>query len=151
MSTIAYRDGSIAGDTLCCSGWVRSGRVEAKITRGPSGVLAGAVGSATFAEKLLRWARLGRQGDPPKGEDTADRCDRGVVIEADGRITVYEGDGSFTLDAPFFAMGSGRELALGAMAMGASAERAIEVASRLDVYTGSEIQALRHQTEEDGA
>ena len=37
----------------------------------------------------------------------------------------------------FWAVGSGEEYALGAMAMGASAAQAVEVASQFDVYTGS--------------
>lgn len=43
---------------------------------------------------------------------------------------------------PFMAWGSGREYAIGAMSMGANAEKAIEIASRFDVHTGMGVDVV---------
>ena len=46
------------------------------------------------------------------------------------------------MSSPFYAVGSGKLVALGAMGMNAGAVRAVKVASRFDVYTGSEVDWL---------
>lgn len=43
---------------------------------------------------------------------------------------------------PFFAIGSGCQAALAAMHMGASAEKAVQIASLVDPYTGGEIETI---------
>ena len=48
---------------------------------------------------------------------------------------------------PYFAMGSGRDFALGAMAAGASAEEAVRAAIAHDVYSGGEVVTLRIQAD----
>lgn len=45
------------------------------------------------------------------------------------------------MDRPF-AIGSGRDFALAAMDMGASAKEAVEAAAKRDVYTGGTIRTL---------
>lgn len=42
----------------------------------------------------------------------------------------------YLIDAPFWAAGSGADYAVGAMAMGANAREAVEIASQYDVFTG---------------
>ena len=44
--------------------------------------------------------------------------------------------------ADFYAIGSGNELALGAMAAGADARRAVEIAIMLDTSSGGEIHTM---------
>lgn len=53
--------------------------------------------------------------------------------------------------APFFAIGSGAALAVGAMERGATAAEAVEVAIKWDVYCGGEIQILKFSRESDNA
>lgn len=47
------------------------------------------------------------------------------------------------INEDFAAVGSGSEFALGALAMGATAKRAVEIASRFDQATGKGINAVR--------
>lgn len=42
----------------------------------------------------------------------------------------------------YFAIGSGEDYAMGAMAMGATATRAVDVAAMFDAHTGGEILAI---------
>ena len=46
-------------------------------------------------------------------------------------------------DMAFTALGSGFEIALGAMAFGASARQAVELAAQFDVYTGGKITEIQ--------
>jgi ATP-dependent protease HslVU (ClpYQ) peptidase subunit len=46
------------------------------------------------------------------------------------------------VEDPFMAWGSGRDFALGAMAMGATAREAVAVACRFNVYCGNGIDAF---------
>lgn len=69
-----------------------------------------------------------------------------LILQRDGRILkVYE---RLTIvavpdDVPFMALGSGDQLAAGAMAFGASPREAIEIACRYDCYTGGPVQYER--------
>lgn len=64
----------------------------------------------------------------------------GAVLYHDGTIILFEGcDNFYEVEQPIF-MGSGSSYAAGAIYAGASGEEAIEIASRLDPYTGGEIQ-----------
>lgn len=72
-----------------------------------------------------------------------------LALTHDGQLWYYTGDKSFELrpDLPF-AIGSGGDYALGALAMGATAEEAIKVASRYDPYTSNQVQVATLVTEE---
>lgn len=67
----------------------------------------------------------------------------GVLIEADGRVREFEGTGELFVDAPFYAWGSGMPPALAALHMGATAERAVEIAILIDPNSGGATQTLR--------
>jgi 20S proteasome alpha/beta subunit len=144
MTTIAYRDGVIAADTGMTVGGSRLGRIV-KIARNESGALAGAAGSAGYNAKFLDWFRGGAVGDPPEARETERSFDRGVVFHADGVIDIYEPTGVFHATAPYFAFGSGRPEALGALFMGATAEQAVRAAIEHDEATfGEVLTVLRH-------
>lgn len=52
-------------------------------------------------------------------------------------------------DHPFYAVGSGADIAHGALAMGASAKRAVEVAADFDIYTGLPVETRKCKGAED--
>jgi ATP-dependent protease HslVU (ClpYQ) peptidase subunit len=64
-----------------------------------------------------------------------------IGITHEGQVWHYSGNRSFELrpDVPY-AVGSGSPYALGAMAVGATAEEAVLAASRLDLYTNDVLQ-----------
>lgn len=143
MTTIAFRDGTLAADTSPTVGGARGGFIS-KIVRGPSGDLAGAAGTAGYCHKFRRWVAGGEAGAPPEPRDDKDSFDRGVIFRRSGVIDIHEPQGMFTIRAKFFAIGSGRCEALGAMHMGATAKQAVEVAKRVDIYTFGKIETLTH-------
>lgn len=136
MTTIAYRDGVLASDSLVSSGNTRAGEVR-KIAR-HGNLMGGISGPLDAAEKFLRWIESGCEGDCPQLGDGSDA----ILIR--GRKTFYVGPSGTVVPfrAPFAATGSGENLAIGAMAMGASAIEAVKVAIRFDEGSGGRIASL---------
>lgn len=143
MTTIAYRDGVIAADTLACSGNLADLFVAKIAAR--AGVLAGATGTSAMCMAFRDWFRRGMVGDPPSPVNPADKDDgyTGVIFPGANVVLMWNDAGWLKAEAPYYAAGSGREIALGALAVGASAEEAVRAASRHDTHTGGEITVLR--------
>ena len=131
MTTIAYRDGVLAADSASCAGGTWSGSTR-KIGRAPDGSIAALSGTVVDCHAVLRWVEHGMdERKRPVEQDVA-----GLLITADGTVYLVEGNAPpAPITAPFYAAGSGRQIALGAMAAGASAQRAVEIACEWD--TGS--------------
>ncbi len=138
MTTIAYRDGVLAADQLATTPGGLRGAMVVKIRRITGGrvALCGKFGAACA---VADWLAKGREGDIPKHDDN------GVIwIPDEGEATIIEQGCEEPLgEAPFHAWGSGREVAMGAMWMGATAVQAVEAAIALDTGSGGEITVLK--------
>lgn len=100
----------------------------------------GIVGAAGDWDDVLRfWEVL--QGKPLKDAGlTGDSEMEGIEIHPDG-IFLYTASGKrFAIQDQFYAIGSGGPYAIGAMAMGATPEEAVALASRFDPATGGKIE-----------
>ena len=142
MTTIAYRDGVLAVDTAITSdNGVCRGRVS-KLRRTPSGLLFAICGQAGLSDVFSRWLEDG--ADPLQRPTLNDKSDfAALVVFSDSRVAAFsERFVAQFLIADFHAMGSGNELALGAMAMGASAEEAVRVACRFDVWSREPVETM---------
>lgn len=137
MTTIAYRDGVIAADSLVSSGPNRAGHVV-KIARGPDGALGGAAGDMWACVQFLRAVETGTALPAERGSDFD-----ALFVDASGRVH-YVGDKGdpVLVEGEYFALGSGEAAALGAMEMGATAVRAVEVAVKIDKGSGGPIRSL---------
>lgn len=140
MTTIAYRDGCIAGDTLACWGSNRDGFATKVAKLGP--VLAGASGSLSACQAFLDWFRSGMRGDPPAMPDGGATA-FGLIVTPVDDVLVWGPRGWERTRNAAVAMGSGSEFAQGAMEMGATAEQAVRVAMVHDTKTGGDITVLR--------
>jgi hypothetical protein len=141
MTTVAYRDGVLAADTLVVCGNVRTGYIS-KILKTRRGGLVGISGNLEGAAQFLTWVRSGRRGKPPATDDESG-C-RGIVVEPDGSVLFWDGGPAlFPKRGAYFALGSGRDVALGALAMGATADAAVRAAMQIDIYTGGDVEMLR--------
>src|SRR5699024_3263892 len=79
-------------------------------------------------------------GDPPSFDDDSHT----IVLEPSGEVWTFTASGRDSrYDAEFYAIGSGGDFALGAMAFRASAEAAVEVAVRLDIHSGGPVRVER--------
>lgn len=139
MTTIAFRDGVLAADTLVSWSGGRAGSLR-KIVQGPEGALAGACGTASFTWAFLRWFEEGESGAPP--DRNKDDGDEGMIVRPNGVCEVYDCCGRHDLIGPYVATGSGWKFALGAMFVGADAEGAVRAAMQHDVATGGDVVTL---------
>lgn len=142
MTTIAYRDGVLAADTAMCQGGVMMGNTI-KIVRREDGDMAGSAGDASYNFAFAAWFLAGEIGPAPKAEQDDQSFDRGVIFRKSGIMDVFEPRGQFQATAPYFAFGSGKESALGAMFAGADAITAVQAALKFDPHTGGDLTILR--------
>lgn len=139
MTTIAYRDGVLAADTLVCESGRRVGRAT-KIF-GKAGVFGGVAGCLSHMNAFRDWFLGGMTGDPPSMK-TEDGESEAFIVH-DGYVLTLSKMGWDVMRTESHAVGSGGPVALGAMASGASAEEAVKAAISLDVWSGGDITVLR--------
>lgn len=141
MTTIAYRDGMLAADSLATSNGLRDDYC-AKVWRvGP--LMGAACGSRALCLKFQDWVRAGMVGSSPfEGKDDGN----GLLVTPD-HVICFANSGAWPVYADFYALGSGYQLAMGAMEVGASAEEAVLAAIKWDVSSGGDVTVLRLKTE----
>lgn len=111
-----------------------------KVTKSGSGWLAAAAGHACDMVSYLRWVEEGREEDAAVKLENLD----GLLVSPKGEVFLVEANlVPIPIDAPFFAGGSGSEIAIGAMEMGASAEEAVRIAIKHNTSCGGEIQIVK--------
>ncbi len=172
MTTIAYRNGIMAGD----SSFTFNGIVDTlsrKVFRLKSGALLGQAGDNDGRPllDLLEGVRTARQL-PARADILALRINfLGLLVlpSRSARLSGFAGEaargtmfkinsalkppeqwsdandgqdiGIWPIEAPFAAIGSGAELALGAMAQGATAIQAVKIACRFDIHSRPPVHA----------
>ena len=135
MTTIATDGKSMAGDSLTTAG-THAVRHAPKVHRLKDGRIVGACGLTAECLKIVRWLDDG--GDKP---DISDETEA-LVLGLDG--TVCHIDHKFEMleyDVPA-GIGSGSDLAIGAILAGASPEAAVGIACVRDRHSGGDITVL---------
>lgn len=157
MTTIAYRDGVMAGDSCWQANNVQTTSMT-KVLRLSSGALFGAAGDGDIRALLAVLDRI-RSPDrmPPRVDLAALKCDvQAIVAFPRGQISMLsitpggaEGNNLDHYDAQiwpanrgFAAVGTGAELAIGAMAAGKGARQAVGIACKFDVNSRLPVHAL---------
>lgn len=144
MTTIAYKDGWLVSDSRETSGErVDTDRCK-KIYRLPDGSLYAGSGESAIImhlyQELLKAARVKKKVLPNiqlKGINA-------IVVANKKNVNYYEKGIWTSLDYPF-AIGTGSHYALAAMDNGASAEEAVRIACKRDIYSGGRLQKYRVQ------
>lgn len=139
MTTIAYRDGVLAADTLTSSNGVLC--AKAFKIGGRNGILWSATGDAAWGKRFRDWCATGAVGDHPAPPDKG--TGGTIYLPGNDLLVFHEGGIEFRPGLPFWADGSGCDYALGAMQMGATAEQAVAAAMVWDQHTGGEIRTVR--------
>ena len=134
MTTVAWRGEWLAADSRSVGG---SGISKAIKIRRIGNLTIGFCGSLAFAEAVMQWLESG-EGKRPKARSYDDFQaiaigDEGVFLIEDVKLRRVP-----ILDE-FYAVGSGSHYAMGAMAMGATAQEAVKIAARFDENTGGRI------------
>lgn len=139
MTTIAYRDGVLATDSGVQSGSTRVGTTQ-KCFKAKDGSLLAFAGNANLGTDVKEWIETGLKLDR-----VPDTEDRGTIvwIKPDGTIWCIDGGGlPYPVEAPFYAEGSGEDFAYGAMAAGANAMQAVEIAKHFDSNSSGPVQLV---------
>lgn len=138
MTTIVYRDGILASDSQITNGDLRQSSTR-KIFGCDRGI-GGAAGKLVDAHLFNMWIQAGAPDNPPKIDDHA--AD-GIFIHPTGETFLWDGtEQLIELQGPFFAFGSGHQIAVGALAQGASAIEAVHIAIQYDTGSGGAVQTL---------
>ena len=143
MTAIAYRDGIMAADTAVYNGHgARVGHQHKIIV--VEGYLVASCGPAAVQHIISRWIAGGCVGSPDFGSIKTEDIGA-IVVRPDGVVLRFSEDADpiTGLIAPFHAVGSASGLMMGAMAHGATAEKAVLIACDLDAYAGGPVQVER--------
>lgn len=98
--------------------------------------LIGCSGNISESIQFVEWYFHG--GDKPVLEDGFS-----ALVIQNGKVYKYEKQLiPLHLDVPVWAAGSGADYALGAMAAGCSAEKAVEIACRFDIHCGLGVDVM---------
>lgn len=141
MSVIVWDGKSLAADRQWTSGNLT--RTTTKIWR-HGDVIMGGAGTLWHMEAMRDWVLKGLV--PAKFPDLK-VIDNNVphfwVINRSGAVAKFE-DSPYplTCNDPFWAEGSGRDFAYGALAMGADARRAVEITCQYDIMCGGGVDVL---------
>jgi hypothetical protein len=151
MTTVAYRSGVMACDS-CWTHYESVDTLTTKIRRLSSGAIIGQAGDndARFFDKLLDKVKS-PAGLPTYAELAQVRQNfTGLLVFPSGRIfklsttfispenwdeNLDDEIGVWEVSTPFAAIGSGKELAVGAMAAGKAAKDAVAIACRYDIHS----------------
>lgn len=141
MTTIAYKNGELAFDSIVTEGEQTVGHMRKAICT--DRFLAAAAGDSDAVQAFLHWVAkdFDAQYKPKltKSEDFT-----GWTIDAHGRLTEYSWKMTkLRYTALCYSIGSGSQYAIGAMYAGADAFKAVEIAADHDQSTGGEILCYR--------
>ena len=146
MTVIVYRDGVMAADT----GGDVAGAVHRwarKLAKAADGTLYGVGGAASEAHELLAWVDAGCEGDMPKPRDTGDGSNSFIIMRAapSAAVEIIDAHGTerFMPSAAYVVMGAAREVALGALWAGASAEQAVRACLEHSACVHGDVVTIR--------
>lgn len=148
MTVIAYRDGTLAADTLVTTGSDMAGQAL-KIKRLETW-LVGYAGSFGSMQPVLNWITDGadftKPVEYPAGMDTS-----AILIDKDGQGHYVDSESRFVskVTAPYMTIGCGSSGARVAMHLGCSAIEAVEAVIDLDVACGGKVTFLTVEGEGD--
>jgi hypothetical protein len=104
--------------------------------------LVGVVGGVAHGQQLINWIRQGaNRRDYPKWEGN-ENDSANILLCYSTDILYYHCSEPIKIERNFWAIGSGSSLAIGAMAAGANAFRAVEIACEFDTYCGMGIDVI---------
>ena len=142
MTTIAYRNGVKASDSGCYGEQQISFSIQ-KVFRLANGALYGSAGGLDDSEVR---ALLGQHDMSRELLKATGRVVTAILVMPDRRIYLVDvdADGVEIVEAlaEYVAVGNGADCALGAMAVGATAEEAIGAAADHNIWTRLPVQKI---------
>lgn len=146
MTVICWDGQALAADRM--ANYSGAKLTATKVHRLDADRLAAISGSGAHGLALLRWLRNGGNPDDYPRPRDADEHAHLLVINRNGPALNYEGiPEPNVIEDERFAMGAGRDFAMGAMAAGASAREAVEITNALCIYCGLGVDTLTFEGE----
>ncbi len=136
MTTIAYREGILAADSLATDD--ACGLHVCKLIRLPRGDMAGGAGDLNEVILALAWLASGAKGEAPAIASAS------ILFTKAGVPYLAAGGWPGIALKGHAAIGSGAQGALVAMRLGESAEGAVRAVMGIDHCTGGEIDVLAY-------
>ena len=136
MTTIAYCDGVLAGDTRITIGDLISPETATKVIKLPSGALLGMSGTWARCCALQRALENDHPLPDLKGVDA-------ILISPDGRVYAYDRDAWNPIDTPYYALGTGADYAYVALWLGHDAVTAVKAGIKFDKNSGGKIKSVK--------
>lgn len=146
MTVIAWDGVNLAADKQASEGNTRHVTTKIKrIQKGEfKGYLVGGAGSTSQSNQMIVWFESG--ADPnffPRYQDDETVAAQLLAISPDKIIYRFDFNPiPCVLEDGVYAIGSGRDVALGAIAMGATAQQAVEIASSICEGCGMGVDVL---------
>lgn len=164
MTCIAYKNGVLACDSLFTINSLAAS-YDKKIKKFKNGILYGASGDnddrelILLLENFLSGRPLTEINFPNRNDLLQLNCDLTSIVVIPPKFTINnfveeiyvistkmsdEGDfGVVKISHPYWAIGSGGELAIGAMAQGANAIEAVKIACHFDIYCYEPVHSIQ--------
>jgi ATP-dependent protease HslVU (ClpYQ) peptidase subunit len=142
MSVVVWDGKTLAADRQATNAGLR--RTISKMKRLSDGTVLAWVGSQDTGLAMARWYEAGHDFECyPAGQRDKEDWSSLIAVLPDRRILVFEKwEAAIEILDEQMAWGSGRDFALGAMAMGANARRAVEIASQFSIDCGCGVEAF---------
>jgi ATP-dependent protease HslVU (ClpYQ) peptidase subunit len=152
MTTISYKDGTLAADSQVSAGNLICNNDFNKVMRFDSNefgsVYIGAAGTLSHICEMFEFIEQLFAGEQPDAIKFASDQFQVVMLTEDGKLK----EGLLTeastnilwvdCESPW-AIGSGSQIAIGAMSQGASAEEAVKIAAKHDCYTNDNVKVYK--------
>lgn len=139
MTTIAFDGKTLAGDRLRTHDdkpmpATKVFRINAK----QEVVLVGCSGDSWDCASFVQWLTGSSLSARP-----SPRVFSAILVRKSGAVLIDDRLLEHALTLPYYAIGSGADFAIGAMASGKSAKQAVEIAARFDPKTGLGVDVVR--------
>lgn len=136
MSIVAWDGKTLATDRLGDAGDLKRDVAKSRVSTVHECILAW-TGGISEGMRVANWYDIepSKRGEFPACQNN-DRWCRLIIADASGAATIEQEPVEIDVLEPFMAWGSGRDYALGAMAMGANARQAVVVACRFAFSCG---------------
>lgn len=141
ISVVAWDGKTLAADKQATCAGLRF--KTTKIRRLSTGEVLAWTGGIEYGAMIAQWYELGADPEKwPKFQADKENWSRLIVATASG-VRVYEQQPiAFVVEDEFQAWGAGRDFALGAMWMGASARQAVEITCRFSTDCGCGVDVV---------
>ena len=139
MTTIAYCDGVMAGDTRISNESEIDVSAFRKVYKLRSGALIGFCGNVGDVQNAINLLRV----NPDNFSFLPTEEFEALLVLPDGSVRHFESKVWYDIDAKYFSIGSGSDAANVAMHMGADPRKAVRVAMVFDKNTGGKIHVVK--------